>query len=722
MRQLQQAPATFTSGHGNAGLKAIGIASGTLQALDGIKQLTNPTVSVSATVGASGSRATSQSVSVTAVPTTIKAGSLSLNAGRDIRLVGTQADVVTDITLTAGRDLKVESARSSTATYSSSSDWHAGVGVAASAGASGFTLGLTAEGGLSRANASSWSETQVNAQLKAGGKVAATTGRDATFAGATVKAQDIVLDVGRNLTVTSRQDKAHGSTSSMNVGGSVTVGLIGPSSASVNVGGGSGSSDKAWVSEQTGLYATNRLDARVEKHTQLNGAVLNAATGQLTLDTGTLGYKDLRDHDRGSSVSGQVGVSTPGTPGQLPGVTVQGSYASHDREQTTRATVGAGTVTVRNEAKQKQDVKGINRDVTQAQVITKDRREGVNVYVSSDAIKEAVTDFAGIRQNFARLPQALADVPTTIKQAIRDTAEALDLTGKTFDQAADAMIDQQVKKGEVSAEDGRKLKAIKENIAKKEVQDAVVGCVGRQGFNMHDLLFTPAYAQGVCTIAIDGTMMPIDRQLASRALAVIYEAGVAAGAGTLALAGAFLIASTNSTGGSLNREIVEDDGTKIVLRGSGATFEKTLSVISPTGEETRYVIDRLPSGEFAVKEGFTITDAGTKKIGEQEMMDIADKALFGTGIIVAINGNPDQKYYPAPKSPEQITGFPGLKEAKNVSGRPRWTDGKGKIYEWDKQHGTLEVYDKTGKKHLGEFDPKTGNQTKPPVPGRTTGK
>ena len=37
---------------------------------------------------------------------------------------------------------------------------------------------------------------------------------------------------------------------------------------------------------------------------------------------------------------------------------------------------------------------------------------------------------------------------------------------------------------------------------------------------------------------------------------------------------------------------------------------------------------------------------------------------------------------------------------------------KGNIYEWDSQHGTLEKYNKRGK-HQGEFDPKTGEQTKP---------
>jgi filamentous hemagglutinin len=163
--------------------------------------------------------------------------------------------------------------------------------------------------------------------------------------------------------------------------------------------GGNGTSDKAWVTEQTGLFATNKLDVRVEKHTQLNGGVLNSATGQLTLDTGTLGFKDIQDHDRGSSISGQVGLSYASDrdvdgDGVVdkdsggPGGTVSGSYASHD-EQVAKATVGESTITVRNEAKQKQEVAALNRDATQAQVITKDHREGVQVYVSDTSIKAA---------------------------------------------------------------------------------------------------------------------------------------------------------------------------------------------------------------------------------------------------------------------------------------------------------------------------------------------
>jgi hypothetical protein len=50
--------------------------------------------------------------------------------------------------------------------------------------------------------------------------------------------------------------------------------------------------------------------------------------------------------------------------------------------------------------------------------------------------------------------------------------------------------------------------------------------------------------------------------------------------------------------------------------------------------------------------------------------------------------------------------------------RPRWRDGKGRIYEWDKRHGTVEIYDRTGKRHRGEFDPMNGKRLAPADPRR----
>ncbi|MDZ5602964.1 colicin E3/pyocin S6 family cytotoxin [Pseudomonas sp. RP23018S] len=94
-------------------------------------------------------------------------------------------------------------------------------------------------------------------------------------------------------------------------------------------------------------------------------------------------------------------------------------------------------------------------------------------------------------------------------------------------------------------------------------------------------------------------------------------------------------------------------------------------------------------------------------------------------LYVVLSTNADGDYFP---SPATLPAFPLAVRAKAkayVQGggkkRMRWKDKRGKIYEWDSQHGAVEIYDKQGN-HLGEFDHETGVQLKPAVPGRTTPK
>ncbi|WP_262271821.1 hemagglutinin repeat-containing protein [Microvirga yunnanensis] len=492
-QQLQQSVGTFTSGYGGVGYRILGQVSGVLQATDALKSLTNPTASASLMLGASGSSSSSRAVAYNAVPTTIKGGTFGLAAGGDAHLVGTQITVDKDLLIDVTGKLTVESAQSYAETSSKAESWNAGVGLSGSLGASGVTLGLTVEGGFSKDKASSWQETQLNAHLSAGGKATLKTGGDATFAGAVVKSANIDADIGGNLTMASRQDTAHGSASAVNGSGSATIGIIGPSWVSVSAGGSRSTSDKAWVSEQTGLFATNKLDVYVEKHTQLNGAVLNADTGQLTLDTGTLGFSDILDHDTSTSISAQVGVTTPGAPGKLPGVSVQGSYASHDIEQVTQATVGAGTIIVRDTDKQEQDVKGINRDVDEAQVITKNEREGVEVYASISAVQEIASGFEGIQQNIRNFE----NLPANVKNGIDQFLASGGTLGKTVDKALGGILSQLA--GPNASRVGAALNS--GELDYKTLAKSLSNC-GQQSFNLHDLLFAPAYASGGCPVQL----------------------------------------------------------------------------------------------------------------------------------------------------------------------------------------------------------------------------
>jgi hypothetical protein len=82
------------------------------------------------------------------------------------------------------------------------------------------------------------------------------------------------------------------------------------------------------------------------------------------------------------------------------------------------------------------------------------------------------------------------------------------------------------------------------------------------------------------------------------------------------------------------------------------------------------------------------------------------------------NKNAISRYITAPL---YLLAFPQARRVRGktiMSGgglRQRWKSRSGTIYEWDYQHGRVEVYDRRGR-HLGEFDPNTGVRMKPANP------
>ena len=94
-------------------------------------------------------------------------------------------------------------------------------------------------------------------------------------------------------------------------------------------------------------------------------------------------------------------------------------------------------------------------------------------------------------------------------------------------------------------------------------------------------------------------------------------------------------------------------------------------------------------------------------------------------LYVVLNVPRDFGYRPAP---EELLAFPDtypVPSKTSVKGggkrRARWLDSKGRIYEWDYMHGTVEQYTKQGK-HLGEFNAETGKRLSDADPKRSTQK
>ncbi len=72
-------------------------------------------------------------------------------------------------------------------------------------------------------------------------------------------------------------------------------------------------------------------------------------------------------------------------------------------------------------------------------------------------------------------------------------------------------------------------------------------------------------------------------------------------------------------------------------------------------------------------------------------------------------------YTPPPKT---LPGIPDAEPSGQRGGRKQWRGSDGTIYEWDGQHGEVEVYNKRGK-HQGAKDPNTGEwKDKPAKPER----
>ncbi|QPE19628.1 VENN motif pre-toxin domain-containing protein [Providencia rettgeri] len=119
--------------------------------------------------------------------------------------------------------------------------------------------------------------------------------------------------------------------------------------------------------------AKGGFDVNVKEHTQLDGAVIasTADKDKNRLDTGTLGWKDIDNKAdfTAEHTGGSIGTGGP-IGGQLLTNTAGGLLSNANNsghaEGTTQSAVSEGSVIVRNEDKQKQDVNELNRDTEHA--------------------------------------------------------------------------------------------------------------------------------------------------------------------------------------------------------------------------------------------------------------------------------------------------------------------------------------------------------------------
>lgn len=299
----------------------------------------------------------------------------------DILIGGSQMKVAGDSTLNAARDILLTGAASTQETSGKNSSSGGGVGLSfgVGSGSAGISIFASVNGakGKESGNGTRWSETT----LDSGGNVALNSGRDATLNGAQVSGNKVTADIGRNLTLSSQQDSERydSKQTSFGAGGSFTFGSM-SGSGYISLSQDKMRSRYSSVQEQSGIFAGDGgFDIATGNHTQLDGAVIasTAEAGKNRLDTGTLGFSDIGNAaDYRVSHSGiSAGMSGSGSPGgqllssalsNTAGTLLAGLGGKGHAEGTTQAAVADGTLIIRNQQQQQQNLDDLSRDTEHA--------------------------------------------------------------------------------------------------------------------------------------------------------------------------------------------------------------------------------------------------------------------------------------------------------------------------------------------------------------------
>ncbi|WP_373380283.1 hemagglutinin repeat-containing protein [Cupriavidus nantongensis] len=307
--------------------------------IQGIQTVTSGGVSqtaaikVTASIGGGSQSSEAHSTSSTNQGTTVKAGNavtiVATGSGQqdaegfatdgDISGRGAQIEGKT-VTLSAARDVNLESAqdRSTLDNRSSGSNASVGVGFGLGGDQNGFTLELAASQNKAKANGEA--VTNHNSHVVATDKVTVVSGRDTNLKGAQLIGDTVAGTVGRDLNIESRPDTEtyHSKESSSGMQASICVppfcyGTTVHANASLT----QGNTDSTYssVQEQSGIYAgQGGFNVDVKGHTDLKGGILasTADANKNSLTTGTLTTSDIENKAEYSSDSTTIVASYSG--------------------------------------------------------------------------------------------------------------------------------------------------------------------------------------------------------------------------------------------------------------------------------------------------------------------------------------------------------------------------------------------------------------------------
>ncbi|MHA6831994.1 hemagglutinin repeat-containing protein [Ralstonia pseudosolanacearum] len=369
--------------HGIAAAGALLDAKGAAKSLsDAMKDPTaKPEVKVELSWGSSSNKSTFTEDSTQHNGSTINAGGTAAFVATgdgtpgsgNVTIQGSDVNAQ-NVALQAKNQVNLVNSTDTDSTRSTNESKSTNVGVSYGTGGWGVSASMSKAHGDANSDAATQNNTHINAR----GTTTIVSGGDTNITGANVSADKVLADVGGNLTLASVQDSSHSTAHQSSTGGGFSVSM-GGASGSFSHSTSNANGSYAGVNEQTGIQAgAGGFDINVKGNTDLKGAYVasTATPDNNRLTTGTLTWSDISNHSNysasssGFSLGGALGNGGNNykTSGPESGSNVAGGspmlmqHESDSQSATTRSAVAQGTITITDQANQKQDVASLNRD------------------------------------------------------------------------------------------------------------------------------------------------------------------------------------------------------------------------------------------------------------------------------------------------------------------------------------------------------------------------
>jgi filamentous hemagglutinin len=356
-------------------------------------------IDLAISIGGSESQSRQESQSNTARGSSVNAaGNVSITAtgagkNSNLTIQGSQVDGL-NVQLAADNEVKLLAAQNTATQNSTNSSSSSSVGI--SYGTNGLMFNASGSKGSGKADGADTSYT--NTEVKGGTQVAIISGGNTTLQGATVRANQVIANIGGDLKIESLQDTSTYTSEQKNASASISIGY-GKGSGNVSVSNSNINSDFKSVGEQSGIKAGDGgFQVNVQGNTDLKGGVI--ASNQAVVDQGknsfqTGGTLSTTDIQNSASYEGKSsGFSLGGGPvADIKGITGLGIGFGSDKKDAS-STTSAG-------------ISGIAGNTA---VRSTDAETGLKPIFDADKVQREINAQVQITQAFTRdAPKAAGD-------------------------------------------------------------------------------------------------------------------------------------------------------------------------------------------------------------------------------------------------------------------------------------------------------------------------